>query len=180
MRYAKIDNFEYTNGKGIGISLYVQGCDFHCKGCFNAETWDFNNGKEWTKDVENNFFQLIDNPHITRVSILGGEPLHDKNIRALYAILSKIKKIHPDKKIWIYTGYVYENIVSKTFNECCSHTQADDYRRSIVTQLCDVLVDGQFQIDKKDPSLAFKGSSNQRIIDVEKSLEANKIVLYEG
>lgn len=180
MRYAKIDNFEYTNGKGIGISLYVQGCDFHCKGCFNAETWDFNNGKEWTKDVENNFFQLIDNPHITRVSILGGEPLHDKNIRSLYAILNKIKKIYPDKKIWIYTGYVYENIVSKTFNECCRHTQADDYRCSIVTQLCDVLVDGQFQIDKKDPSLAFKGSSNQRIIDVEKSLEANKIVLYEG
>lgn len=178
MRYAQIRKMDISNGEGVGIALFVQGCPFHCIDCFNQETWDFNGGKEWTTEVENQFIELAKRPYITRITLLGGEPLHNKNVRALYLLLKKIKKQLPHLKIWIYTGFKYENIFIKNFDELLRSTQADEYRQSIIKEFCDVLVDGQFETDKKDLTLKFKGSRNQRVIDVQETLKHNKIILY--
>ena len=104
MRYAQITPFEVCNGKGAGVSLFVQGCHFHCDGCFNKETWDFCGGKEWTEEVENKFFELIDRSYIKRVTILGGEPLAGENVETVFELIKKIKEKFPTKDIWLYTG----------------------------------------------------------------------------
>lgn len=155
MNFASIRNFDVSNGIGIGIALYVQGCHFHCKNCFNQVTWDFNGGKEWTPDIENKFVSLSNNKHIDRVSILGGEPLAPENY---ISILSLCKKL--TKKIWVYTGYTYETLHDKE-----------------ILNYIDVLVDGKYVDELRDLNLAFRGSSNQRIIDVKASLDNNKVVL---
>ena len=177
MRYASIRKMDISNGEGIGVSLFVQGCKFMCLNCFNQEAWDFNGGKEWTPKVEEEFLELIDRPYITRISILGGEPLESVNVRQLYLLIKKIKERFSDKKIWLYTGYIYENILINNLNQLLHSTQTDEYRQSIV-KLCDVLVDGQFETDKKDLTLKFRGSKNQRVIDIQETLKQNKVVLY--
>lgn len=172
MRYSKIHKLDVSNGEGVGVALFVQGCNFHCKNCFNNETWDFDKGKEWDSRIENLFINyLIDRPYITRVSILGGEPLVDKNVDSVNYLLFKIKDRFGDsKKIWIYTGYTFEEIKNGNGNKSCE--------RENVLLLADVLVDGQYIDELKDISLKFRGSSNQRIIDVKKSLEEKQVVLY--
>ena len=169
MRYSSIRKMDISNGEGIGISLFVQGCHFHCKGCFNPETWDFNGGKEWTNDIEAKFLQLADKPYIKRISILGGEPLAGKNIEGVYALLREIRfKFGDEKVIWLYTGYKWETCYQDIL-----------YRRNIL-RLVDVLVDGQFEIDKQDlynKKIVFAGSTNQRIIYSRKSIEQNKLIL---
>ena len=165
IKYAQIREMDISNGEGIGVSLFTQGCSFHCKNCFNQETWNYNKGKEWTKEIENMFFRLIDDSYITRVSFLGGDPLYSKNLNKIIELCNKIKKIYPNKVIWLYSGYKFENIVS-------------DIQRKNILKYIDILVDGQF-IDKlKDLRLKFRGSSNQRVIDVQKSLKESKIILY--
>lgn len=178
MRYAQIRKMDISNGEGVGIALFVQGCHFHCKDCFNQETWDFNGGKEWTEDIENQFIELAKRPYVTRISLLGGEPLHNRNVRTLYLLLKKIKQQLPHLKIWIYTGYKYEDILIQDCIKLFESTQADEYRQSIIKEFCDVLVDGQFETDKKDLTLKFKGSKNQRVIDIQETLKHNKIILY--
>lgn len=172
MRYSKIHKLDVSNGEGVGVALFVQGCHFHCKNCFNSETWDFSKGKEWDSRIENLFINyLIDRPYITRISILGGEPLADKNIDSINYLLFKIKDRFGDsKKIWIYTGYTFEEIKNGNGNKSCE--------RKNTLLLADVLVDGQYIDELKDISLKFRGSSNQRIINVKKSLEENQVVLY--
>lgn len=169
MRYALIREMDISNGEGIGISLFVQGCHFHCEGCFNQETWDFNGGKEWTDEVQLKFFELINKPYIKRVSFLGGEPLADENSHEVFLLCQKIKKKFPDKKIWIYTGYTYEEIMKSR-------------ERSKPLLFADILVDGQFKLDLQDinhKQVKFAGSTNQRIIDIQKTLAQNQIVLYK-
>lgn len=158
MRYAQIRSMDISNGEGIGVSLFVQGCHFHCKECFNPETWSFDGGKEWTEHTEEYFLALMDKPYIKRVSILGGEPLAPENYKTVLELCSKIKQKYPNKQIWIYTGYKYEDL---------------DFSLSLDI---DVLVDGQFEIDNKDLNLRFCGSSNQRIINVPETIKQNKIV----
>lgn len=170
MRYASIRKMDISNGEGVGVALFVQGCSFHCKGCFNSETWDFNGGKEWTEEVENDFLELVSKPYITRISILGGEPLEKENLGCLYYLVMKIKKDYPDKKIWIYSGYTFEKLMS-------DYPQINVFRQ-LILKYCDVLVDGQFEEDKKDLMLKFRGSKNQRVIDVQESLKQNKVILY--
>lgn len=172
MRYYQIRETDIANGQGIGVALFVQGCHFNCPGCFNPETHDFNGGKEWTKEVEEEFLKLIERPYIKRVSILGGEPLAKENVYTVYCVIRRIKEMYPDKKIWLYTGYTWENCVT-----WYDHNYRQ-FERSLVIDLCDVLVDGPFQEDKKDPKLSFRGSSNQRLIDVQKSLQQGEIVLW--
>ena len=176
MRYALMRKMDISNGEGIGVSLFVQGCHFHCKGCFNKETWDFNGGKEWNEKIKNKFFQLINKPFITRVSFLGGEPLESQNLIDIYELIKEIKLNFPNKDIWLYTGYTWEcifpNVVTDNFDTLRI------YRQKII-ELCDVLVDGQYIEEQRDLTLAFRGSCNQRIIDVKKSLEQNKIILYQ-
>lgn len=175
MRYAQITPFEVCNGKGAGVSLFVQGCQFHCKGCFNSDAWDFNGGKEWTEEVKNNFFEIIDKPYIKRVSILGGEPLANQNISEVYKLIVDIKMKFPDKKVWLYTGYTWDSLFYDEDNlkEICN----DQIRRSILIG-CDVVVDGRYIEALRDVTLKFAGSSNQRVIDVKKSIQENKVVLY--
>ena len=160
MRYAQIRKMDISNGEGIGVSLFVQGCPFHCNGCFNPETWDFNKGIEWTEDIQNKFLELIDKPYITRISILGGEPLAQQNIETVFLLIKKIKQKYPHIKVWIYTGYLYQDIIPKYLQDV------------------DVLVDGQFMLSERDLKLKFRGSSNQRIIDVQRTLKENRIVRY--
>lgn len=181
MRYAQITPFEVCNGKGAGVSLFTQGCHFQCKGCFNRDTWDFNGGKEWTEEIENKFFELIDRSYIKRITILGGEPLANENVYDVFSLVSKIKDKFPDKSIWLYTGYKFEGIlhpvVTDDFNP--KRDQLLDCRKGVV-KMCDVLIDGRFVEELKDLTLKFCGSSNQRIIDVQESIKNNKIVLYNN
>lgn len=166
MRYASMRKMDISNGSGVGVSLFVQGCHFHCKGCFNPETWDFNGGKEWTKETEDKFISLINHEYIQRVSILGGEPLCDENIETVSALINKIRVLFPHKKIWLYSGYTWENLIALHKYEFIKNV--------------DVLVDGSFQLDKQDiynEHIVFAGSTNQRVIDVTKSIQAGKLCL---
>lgn len=165
MRYAQIRNMDISNGEHIGVSLFVQGCRFQCKNCFNKDTWGFNGGKEWTEEVEKKFFELIDRPYIKRVSFLGGEPLVDENVPDVLRLIQKIKEKFPNKSIWLYTGYTFENALNNPL-------------RKGVVEMCDILVDGRYIDELKDLTLKFRGSSNQRLIDIKQSLKENKIVLY--
>lgn len=179
MRYAQIRKMDISNGERIGVSLFVQGCRFHCKGCFNIDTWDFNGGKEWTKEVENEFLNLIDRPYIKRISILGGEPLADENIDGILELLNKID--YPGKEIWIYTGYLFEDLKSKfeeaQYTPFTPNTDKWITRYEIISK-CNVLVDGRFEEDKKDLTLKFRGSSNQRVINVQQSIKEGRVVLW--
>ena len=170
MRYAQIRKMDISNGEGIGVALFVQGCHFHCHNCFNPETWDFNGGKEWTGEIADKFLDLADKPQIKRISILGGEPLSEENMESILNLLHKIRsRFGYSKKVWLYTGYKWEELL----------THDNAITRLSIVQLCDVLIDGRYIDDLKDYKLKWRGSSNQRVIDVKKSLINNKtIVLY--
>lgn len=175
MRYALIREMDISNGCGVGISLFVQGCHFHCLGCFNQETWDFNGGHEWTPEVEDEFIELANKPYIQRISLLGGEPLADENVGTVFRIIKKLKSRYPEKKIWLFTGYTWENILDM------SHK--DPSARFAAVALTDVLADGRFVIDKQDinhKATHWVGSLNQRVIDVQRSIKSNKTVLYNN
>lgn len=180
MRYAQITPFEVCNGKGAGVSLFVQGCHFQCKGCFNQEAWDFCGGKEWTKEVENKFFELIERPYIKRVSILGGEPLADENAETVLNLIRKIKHKFPEKDVWVYTGYTFEEICEKYCNKKLHNlfmkAEEPNIWRHII--FVDFIVDGRFIEKERDITLPFMGSRNQRIIDVQETLKEQEIVLY--
>ena len=150
MRYASIRDLDISNGNDIGVALFVQGCHFHCKNCFNKSTWDFDGGKEFTKETCDKFMKLVNRPFIKRVSILGGEPLAKENVDDVCNILKQIK----NKTIWVYTGYTFETV--KNYD---------------IMKYIDYLVDGQYVDELRDLRLKFRGSSNQRIIDVQKSLK---------
>lgn len=168
-------SLDISNGENIGVSLFVQGCHFHCDNCFNLETWDFNAGKEWTKEIENKFMELINRPYIKRVSILGGEPLADENVVTINKLLQKIKNDFPNKIIWIYSGYTWEQIFDN--NQYIEELNINKNRQEVIFN-ADILVDGRFINSQKDISLKWRGSSNQRVIDVKKSIKENKIILY--
>lgn len=172
MRYALIREMDVSNGVGVGISLFVQGCHFHCKGCFNPETWDFSSGKEWTPEIEEKFIALANKPYIKRISILGGEPLADENVYDVMMLLKKLRRIYPNKKIWLYTGYTWESI---------NAAYRKGIERCAALSCVDVLVDGRFQLEKQDTlnrEIVFAGSTNQRIIDVQKSLASGTVILF--
>lgn len=166
MKYAKIRKMDISNGEGVRVSLFVQGCSFHCKNCFNQETWDFNGGKEFTTAETQKIIELANKDYIVGLSVLGGEPLHPNNIESVSMLCEYFKFKYPKKSIWIWTGFKCEDILKMENNY-----NIFDY--------IDVLVDGQFEEDKKDLTLKWRGSSNQRVIDCKKSLAENKIILKE-
>ena len=148
MRYNQIRECDIANGRGIGISVFIQGCPSpHCKGCFNPETWDFCGGKEWTEEVENKFFELANKPYIKRISLLGGECLAENNIVDVTVLARKCKEKFPEKEIWLWSRYDFETYISKLE----------------ITQYVDYIIDGQFVEELKDTSLLYRGSSNQNI-----------------
>lgn len=148
IRYASIRSMDISNGEGIGVALFVQGCPSpHCKGCFNPETWDFNGGKEWTNKVEKHFFNLVDKPYINRISFLGGECLSKENIEDVSTIVKKCKTLYPNKEIWLWSRYDFEKYI-------CNLD---------IIKFLDYIIDGEFIEELKDNSLMFCGSSNQKV-----------------
>lgn len=183
MRYAQIRSMDISNGEGVGVSLFVQGCDRHCFNCFNSETWDFNGGKEWTEETKNKFIKLIDRPYIKRVSFLGGECLAEQNLDEVLNLTQQIRISYPEKTIWLYTGFEWNSLMSKI----CQPTFPDkDFERIIeihkkrkeIISNVDVLVDGEYIDEQKDLTLKWCGSRNQHVIDVKQSIAQNKMVLY--
>ena len=162
MRYNKIRKMDISNGPGVRISIFLQGCAFKCKNCFNPETHDFNGGLEFNQDVVNKVLELANKDHIAGLSILGGEPMHPKNIEATKMLAKAFKERYPDKNVWVWSGFLFDNLKDKD-----------------VLNYIDVLVDGQFVDELRDPMLHWKGSSNQRVIDVQKSLKNNQIILFD-
>ena len=161
MKYAQIREIDITNGNGIGVALFTQGCPYHCKNCFNPETWDFNKGMVWTKETENKIIELLKPEYITRLTILGGEPLIERNIEPLTTLLKRVKGIYPDKQVWLYTGGDFE-VLEGLYEE--------------IFQYIDILIDGRYVDDLRDYKLKWRGSSNQRIIDVQASLKSGNVV----
>ena len=184
MRYASIRSLDISNGEGVGVSLFVQGCPFHCKNCFNSETWDFNGGKEWTEKTKNKFMELIDRPYIKRVSFLGGECLADQNLDVVLDLIKEIRISFPEKTIWLYTGFCWNDIMCSFAglqSDCVDLDKKDieawEKRKKIISNV-DVLVDGEYIDEQKDLTLKWRGSKNQNCIDVKQSLAQNKMVLY--
>lgn len=184
MRYAQIRSMDISNGDGVGVSLFVQGCPFHCKNCFNSETWDFNGGKKWTEKTKNKFMELIDRPYIKRVSFLGGECLAEQNLDEVLKLVQEIRISFPEKTIWLYTGFEWNQIMNMQVMQpifSCKDLESkiqNILKRQEIIKMCDVLVDGEYIDEQKDLTLKFRGSKNQRVIDVKKSLAQNKVVLY--
>lgn len=173
MNYAVIKKFDIANGPGVRVSLFVSGCRHRCKNCFNSEAWDFSYGKPFTKGTIEEIITALSPKHIEGFSLLGGEPFEPENQEGILSVLKEIKKRLPEKTVWCYTGFLFDNQLlagkvgqKKTVLEILSHI--------------DVLVDGKFVEELKSPDLIFRGSSNQRIIDVKKSLEANEVIWLDG
>lgn len=184
MRYSSIRNLDISNGEGVGVSLFVQGCPFHCFNCFNSETWDFNGGKEWTEEIKDKFMKIIDRPYIKRVSFLGGECLAEQNLDGVLDLIKEIRISFPEKTIWLYTGYELNQImnikVTQPFFSCqdLESKIQNVLKRQEIIKMCDVVVDGEYIDEQKNLTLRWRGSKNQRVIDVQKSLAQNKVVLY--
>lgn len=162
MHYNKIRKMDISNGPGVRVSIFLQGCSFNCRNCFNPETHDFNKGEEFTYGTINKLLELSDKKYINGLSILGGEPLHEFNILGTIKLAKAFKEKFPDKTIWVWTGFLFENVINKD-----------------IFKYIDVLVDGRFEEEHKDIRLKYCGSTNQRVIDIQQSLKSNKIILYE-
>ena len=167
MNYAALKKFDIANGPGVRVSLFVSGCRHRCKNCFNSEAWDFSYGNPFTSDVENEILTELGKDYIMGLSLLGGEPFEPENRAALTDLLEKAKQKYPEKQVWCYTGFQFEELLKQeTAKEMLKYI--------------DVLVDGKFVEELKSADLIFRGSSNQRIIDVKKSLEAGVVVWLDG
>lgn len=163
MRYNKIRKMDISNGPGVRVSIFMQGCSFHCKNCFNPETWDFKSGTEFNDETIDKIIDLANNDYIKGLSILGGEPMHPNNIKGTTKLAKKFKEIYPDKTIWVWSGFLFDR----------------DLKDKEVLNYIDVLVDGRYEDELHDFTLKWRGSSNQRVIDVKKTLKNNKIVLLK-
>ena len=161
MRYNKIRKMDISNGPGVRVSIFMQGCTFNCKECFNPETHDFNGGKEFNDDTINRVIELCENENVEGLSILGGEPLHPNNIDGTTKLAKIFKEKLPNKNLWVWSGFLFDK----------------DLKDKEVLKYIDVLVDGTYVDELRNPTLQWKGSSNQRVIDVPKSLKENTIVL---
>ena len=212
MRYAQIRSMDISNGEGIGIALFVQGCHFHCHNCFNPDTWNFNGGKEWTQEVEDKFIELANKPYIKRISILGGEPLAAENLNDVAHLVCRINKtynaqqymgdanddnhniliknpdknriLYPQKTIWLYTGYtwgelfMYDDEINKFPNYLRKDNMEFYTKRQQIIKQCNVVVDGIYIDSQRDITLKWRGSGNQRVIDVQESIRKGEVVLW--
>ena len=171
MNYATIKWYDISNGPGVRVSLYVSGCRNRCKNCFNPETWDFCYGEPFTQDIEEKIIKGLAPDYIKGFTLLGGDPFEPENAQAIAPFIERLRKIYPDKSFWCYTGYDYEA-------DLLTGKKGDIDTVMRILKCLDVLVDGRFVEDLKDLNLLFRGSSNQRIIDVQKTLSEKRIVLY--
>ena len=172
MNYAAIKNCDIANGPGVRVSLFVSGCTHRCKGCFNEIAWDFNYGQPFTRQTIDMLLKMIEPPHIKGITILGGEPFEPQNQPEVLELLREIKMHYPDKTIWVYTGYLFDRDILK--GKLGPWEITKEYLSYV-----DVLVDGPFVLEKKDLTLRFRGSSNQRIINVPATLSSGEITMWE-
>lgn len=172
MYYGEIKNFDIANGLGVRVSLFVSGCTNRCKGCFQPQTWDFCYGSPYTAETEQTILDMLAPDYINGLSLLGGDPFEPQNQRALISLLRRMKQLYPHKNVWAYTGFTYETLKTDGSHPRCEVTDE-------MLQLIDVLVDGPYEERLKDISLAFCGSTNQRLIDLRKTEQAGRPVIYE-
>lgn len=173
MNFATIKPRDIANGPGVRTTLFVSGCTHRCPGCFNEIAWDFNYGEPFTKDTEDYLLSQLDSQFVEGFSLLGGEPFEPQNQRGIVGFLKRLKDTYPTKNTWCYTGYTFEDLLNPEYRAHCEVTRE-------MLENIDILVDGKFEESLKSLDLRFRGSSNQRIIDVQKSLEAGKTVLWDG
>ncbi len=187
IRYAQIRSLDLSNGEGIGVSLFVQGCRFRCPNCFNPETWDFNGGKEWTEEIENKFLELAARPYIKRISILGGEPLAEANLDNVLNIVNEIRlSLGDTKTIWIYSGYQWSDLWCNEAGlqadyglDYCNEVSINHKKRQEIVKRCNILVDGKYIDSQRDITKKWAGSKNQKVIDIQKSLQKGEVVLWD-
>ena len=172
MNYCNIKNCDIADGPGVRVTLFVSGCTNHCKGCFQPETWDFDYGEPFTRETEDKLIAMLEPHYIAGMTLLGGDPFEPSNQRALLPFVKRVRETCPDKTIWAYSGFTYEELKTDGSHPRCEVTDE-------LLRLLDVLVDGRFVEEKKDLRLRFRGSSNQRIIDVKKTLASGEVVLLE-
>lgn len=172
MYYADIKKSDIANGLGVRVSIFVSGCTHHCKGCFNQIAWDFKYGKEFNEEAKEKILQELEKPYVSGLSILGGEPLELVNQKGLLPLVEEVKKKFPNKTIWCYTGYTFDKDVMENMYKNWEETPQ-------LLSYIDVIVDGKFEEENKKAGLRFRGSTNQRIIDVQKSIEGKKAILFE-
>ena len=163
MRYNKVRKMDISNGPGVRVSIFMQGCTFHCKNCFNPETHDFMGGEEFTEDTIDQVLKLCENANVEGLSILGGEPMNPMNIEGTTELAKKFKEKFPNKNLWVWTGFLFDR----------------DLQNKEVLKYIDVLVDGQYVDELRDPRLKYNGSSNQRVIDVQNSVKQGKVIFYK-
>ena len=173
MNYHKIEKTSIANGTGIRVVLWVSGCSLHCKGCHNPETWSLNSGKPFDEDAKKELFEALNNPYIQGITFSGGHPLENENLNDIYKLITEIRNKFIDKDIWLYTGYQFEDIVNNPLRDINT-----TLRRRIV-EMCNVVVDGKYIDEQRDITLKWRGSKNQRVIDVKDSLTQEKVVLWE-
>ena len=172
MNYADIKKIDVANGEGVRVSLFVSGCTHHCKECFNKEAWDFHYGNPFTQKEIDRILEYLKPNYIAGLSLLGGEPMEPVNQEWILPLLRVVKQTYPEKNIWCYTGYLFDKDV---LDKMCKESEVT---KEIVSYL-DIVVDGEFMIDRKNLKINFRGSDNQRIIDVKKTLDAGEIVHWE-
>ena len=172
MNYATIKNCDIANGPGVRVSLFVSGCTHRCKGCFNEVAWDFDYGEPFTADTVDYILKLLSPDHIQGLTLLGGEPFDPKNQKDIVKLLKEVKKNYPSKTVWAFTGYIFDK-------DILAWSQDPEQVTREYLQYVDVLVDGPFVESRKNLSLRFRGSDNQRIIDVQRSLAEGHVVLWD-
>lgn len=177
MNYIKITKNDIANGVGIGCVLWVSGCNCHCFNCHNKSTWDFNAGQAFTENSMQEILQELSKSYISRLTLSGGHPLDPRNIDEVYKIAKRVRQAYPSKSIWLYTGYIWEDIL--WLDKFCKERNPETVSPLDIVKLCDIVVDGAYVDSLRDISLPWAGSTNQRVIDVKKSLAENKVILYE-
>ena len=172
MFYGEIKNCDIANGIGVRVTLFVSGCTNQCKGCFQPQTWDFEYGKPFTGKTEQQIIKMLEPDFINGLTLLGGEPMEPQNQRSLLPFVKKVRETLPNKTVWCYSGFTYEELLTEGSHPRCEVTDE-------LLSLIDVLVDGKFIEEQKDISLRFRGSANQRILDLNKTREAGIVVLWD-
>lgn len=175
MNYHKIEKTSVANGTGVRVVLWVSGCSLHCKGCHNPETWSPCSGKLFDEEAKKELFEALDKPYIQGITFSGGHPLENENVETIYLLIKEIKEKFPTKDIWLYTGLTLEQIFPTVVTD---DFDINRFYRQTVTLMCDVVVDGKYVEELRNITLKWKGSSNQRVIDIGKTVRTNKIVLY--
>ncbi len=172
MNYGEIKNCDIANGEGVRVTLFVSGCTNRCEGCFQPQTWDFGYGKPFTDEVEDQIVKMLEPSYISGLTLLGGEPFEPENQRALLPFLKKVKDAYPQKNIWAFSGFTIEQLLGQEPHPRCEVTDE-------ILSMIDVLVDGKFMIEKKNIRLKFRGSENQRILNLPETLKNKTPILWE-